>query len=558
MFNWLTEEGKSTLSKGYLLENEDLSDAFKRVANASAKRISKPELAKYYYEAMANNWLCLASPVLSNMGTERGLPISCFGIDTPDSILGIGLTNAELMRLTSYGGGVGISLSRVRPTGDTIKAKGSSHGVIPWAKIYDSTIVATNQGSVRRGAASVNLDINHGDIKDFIKIRYPKGEVNRQCLNLHNCVVIDDDFMKRNEEGDPEAKQLWGEILKARFETGEPYIMYKDNVNKANPKAYVNNNLDVTMTNICSEISLFTDEDHSFICCLSSLNLARYDEWADFTFDNGMTLPELAIWFLDGVMQEFIDRSEGKKMMERTWRHATKGRALGLGVLGWHSFLQEKGLPFVSIASLGYTHKIFGFIKSEAEKASRNLASEYGEPEWCKGTGKRNTHVIAIAPTVSNSIISGGYSASIEPWPSNAYNLRSAKGVFLRKNPTLVKLLEKKGYNDDQTWDMILQESGSVMKLPNTILSPDEKEVFRTFGEINQLGLVEQAGVRQAYVDQAQSLNLSFTKDAPVSWISKVHKFAHEVGLKTLYYMRTESVLRGDVSITSDCIHCEG
>ena len=278
---WMDEISLATISKGYLLPGETVRTAYKRVSNAAATRLKKPELSNKFFKIMWNGWLGLASPVLSNMGTDRGLPISCFGVDTPDSIRGIGLTNAELMKLTASGGGVGISLNRIRQRGTEIAGNGKSEGVVPWAKIYDSSIIATNQGNVRRGAASVNLDIEHGDIDEFLQIRRPKGDPNRQCLNLHQCVVVGDSFMRKLEARDPESMQRWATVLKSRMETGEPYIMYKDNVNKDNPIAYRLNNLEVSMTNICSEITLFTDEEHSFICCLSSMNLAKYDEWKD-------------------------------------------------------------------------------------------------------------------------------------------------------------------------------------------------------------------------------------------------------------------------------------
>jgi ribonucleoside-diphosphate reductase alpha chain len=387
---WLDEVGLATISKGYLLPDETPKKAYRRVAKAVADRIHRPELENKFFKYIWNGWIGLASPVLSNTGTDRGLPISCFGIDTPDSVRGIGLTNAELMKLTALGGGVGISVSRIRPRGTIITGNGKSEGVVPWCKIYDSAIIATNQGSVRRGAASVNLDINHLDIKEFMQIRRPKGDPNRQCLNLHQCVVVDDTFMKRLYDRDSEAMTLWLEILKTRVETGEPYIMFKDNVNRDNPLAYRMNNLNVSMTNICTEITLHTDEEHSFICCLSSLNLAKYDEWKD------TDVVETSIRFLDGVMQEFIDKSNGKDSMIRTHRHALKGRALGLGVMGWHTFLQKKGLPFNSIASTAWTHTLFSDIRQKAEATSRELAQEYGEPIWCKGTGMRNTHLLAI------------------------------------------------------------------------------------------------------------------------------------------------------------------
>jgi ribonucleoside-diphosphate reductase alpha chain len=557
--DFMNEISLSMISKGYLLPDEDVFRAFTRVSKAAARRLKRKDLQPLFYEAMVKNWLCLASPVLSNLGTERGMPISCFGIDTDDSIEGIALANSELMRLSSQGGGVGIGVSRIRGRGKPIQGNGVSEGVVPWVKIYDSTILATNQGSVRRGAASVNLSINHPDIEEFLMIRRPKGDVNRQCLNMHQCVVIDDEFMNRVEERDPKALKLWGEILKTRLETGEPYIMFEDNINNANPEAYKKNNLHVSMTNICSEIALYTDPLHSFICCLSSLNLARWDEWKDYKFENGMTLPELACWFLEGVLQEFIDRSKHIKFMENTYRSAVKGRAIGIGVLGWHTFLQEKGIPFAGLQANSYTRLMFDFIEKEALKASRDQAKEYGEPEWCKGTGLRHTHHLAIAPTVSNAHISGGVSPSIEPIPANVYNLKTAKGTFIKKNPTLEKLLESKGYNIDSVWDQIAKDKGSVMGLPDYILTDEEKEIFLTFKEINPYEIVRQNAIRQKYVDQAISLNLTFDPSDSPKYISDVHKLAWKEGIKTLYYMRSESVLRGDtISRDDNCVACEG
>jgi ribonucleoside-diphosphate reductase alpha chain len=555
---WMDDIALSMISKGYLLPDEDVFDGFKRVSKAAARRLRRKDLQPFFYEAITKNWLCLASPVLSNMGTERGLPISCYGIDVDDSVEGIASANSELMRLSSQGGGVGMSLSRIRGRGARIKDNGTSEGVIPWAKIYDSTILATNQGSVRRGAASFNLDINHPDIEEFLMMRRPKGDVNRQCLNTHHCVVVDDKFMNKVEERDPNSLKVWSEILRTRLETGEPYIMFKDNVNKTNPEGYKKLNLEVTMTNICSEIVLYTDPLHSFICCLSSLNLARFDEWKDYRFDNGMSVPELTTWFLEGVLQEFIDRAKNLRFMENTVRSAQKGRAIGIGALGWHTFLQSKGIPFVGIQANAYTREIFGFINSESLKASQNMAIEYGEPEWCKGTGVRHSHRIAIAPTVSNAHISGGVSPSIEPLPANIYNLKTAKGVFIKKNPVLEALLESKGFNISSVWDRIAKDQGSVAGVEEHILSNDEKEVFRTFKEINQLEIVRQAGVRQQFVDQTVSLNLCFSPDDTPRWVSEVHKEAHKVGIKTLYYLRTESVLRGDnLDRTASCISCE-
>jgi len=549
---WMNEVALSTISKGYLIPGETPKKAYRRVANAVADRLKRPDLSAKFFKYIWNGWIGLASPVISNTGTDRGLPISCFGVDTPDSIRGIGLTNAELMKLTSSGGGVGISVNRIRARGTEIRGNGKSEGVVPWCKIYDSTIIATNQGNVRRGAASVNCNINHPDIEEFLQIRRPKGDPNRQCLNLHQCVVVDDAFMRKLNDRDAESMSLWLEILKSRVETGEPYIMFEDNVNKNNPLAYMMNNLHVSMTNICSEITLHTDEEHSFICCLSSLNLAKYDEWKD------TDVVETATYFLDGIMEEFVEKTNGKEAMKRTHKHAKKGRALGLGIMGWHTFLQKKNLPFNSIASTAWTHTIMSKIRNEAEAASRQLAVEYGEPLWCKGTGMRNTHVLAIAPTVSNSRIAG-CSAGIEPQPANVYTFNGAKGTFIVKNPELEKLLIEKGKNTNKVWDQILSDDGSVINIPSDILSEEDKDVFLTFAEINQLELVRQAAIRQKYIDQTQSLNLCFPPTDSPKWINQVHMEAWKLGIKTLYYLRTDSVIKGDLgSRTAECVSCDG
>ena len=559
-YDWNDDISLSILSNGYLLPHEDIKIAFKRVSKAASRRLRKRELQPYFLEAMEKNWLCLASPVLSNMGTERGLPISCFTIHVDDSIEGIADANSELMRLASQGGGVGMYIGEIRGRGELIKDNGVSEGVVPWLKIYDSTTLATNQGSVRRGATAFYLDINHRDIEEFLMIRRPKGDINRQCLNSHHAVVITDEFMEAVENKNPEAQKLWAEILKTRLETGEPYMMFKDNVNKANPEGYKRLGLEVASSNICTEILLYTDPLHSFVCCLSSLNLARWDEWKDYKFENGMILPELSCWFLEGVLQEFIDRAKNMKFMDNTVRSAKKGRAIGIGALGWHTFLQQKNLPFLSIASTAYRKQISEFIYEGALKASRDQAKEYGEPEWCKGTGLRHTHHIAIAPTVSNAHISGGVSPSVEPIPANVYNLKTAKGTFIKKNKQLEELLEKKGYNTPLVWEQILKDKGSVLGLPDYILNEEEKNIFLTFKEINQLGIVQQTAACNQWIDQGISLNLNFDPNDSPKWISQVHKEAWKLGIKTLYYMRTESVLRGDnlQRISDTCSSCEG
>jgi ribonucleoside-diphosphate reductase alpha chain len=556
-----TEVYKKTISGGYLLDGETPRDAYNRVCTTVARRLDRPELAETFFKYIWKGWLCLASPVLSNTGTDRGLPISCFGIDVADSINDIGKKNLEMMLLAKHGGGVGIGINQIRPAGAKIKGNGTSDGVVPFCKIYDSTILATNQGSVRRGAASVNINIDHDDFGDWLEIREPKGDINRQSLNLHQCVVVGDKFMRKLETGDAEARGKWSKLLQKRKATGEPYILFKGNTNKTNPAAYKNNGLKVHMTNICSEITLHTDESHSFVCCLSSLNLAKYEEWknTNLIYD--------ATFFLDGVMEEFIQRAKGLAGFENAVRSAQKGRALGLGVLGWHTYLQEKGIPFEGLLSQFETRKIFSQIKIESERASMDLAEAYGEPLWCVGTGMRNTHLRAVAPTVSNSKLSGNVSPGIEPWAANVFTEQSAKGTFIRKNPTLESVLEDVGLNNEEIWDKILEDGGSVQGIErlDDILMGDHdipaKEVFRTFKEINQLELVNQAGIRQQYVDQSVSLNLAFPSEATPRWLNQVHMDAWKKGVKTLYYVRTESVLRGDIAANAmdpSCLSCDG
>jgi ribonucleoside-diphosphate reductase alpha chain len=565
-----TEVYKKTITGGYLLQGESPKDAYWRVANTVARRLYKPEMAYKFFDYIWEGWLCLASPVLSNTGTDRGLPISCFGIDVADSIQDIGQKNLEMMLLAKHGGGVGIGVNMIRPAGARITGNGTSDGVVPFCKIYDSTILATNQGSVRRGAASVNINIEHDDFLDWLEIREPKGDVNRQSLNLHQCAVVGDKFMRKLESGDQEARKRWSKLLQKRKATGEPYILFKGNTNKVNPEAYKTNGLKVHMTNICSEITLHTDESHSFVCCLSSLNLEKYDEWKD------TNLVYDAIWFLDGVLEEFIQRAKGLRGFENSVRSAVKGRALGLGVLGWHSLLQKNGIAFEGLLAQFKTREIFSKIKIETERASRALAEVYGEPLWCAGTGMRNTHLRAVAPTVSNSKLSGNVSPGIEPWAANVFTEQSAKGTFIRKNNELKKVFRKIGIDTKETWDKVLADGGSVQDIKELdgwyydhrgrLTQEDEngeavKNVFKTFKEINQLELVNQAGIRQDYIDQSVSLNLAFPSEASPKWLNQVHFDAWKKGIKTLYYMRTESVLRGDIAAQAmdpDCLSCDG
>ena len=551
---------KKTISGGYLYHGETPKEAYQRVAKTVARRLYKPEMAETFFEYIWNGWLCLASPVLSNTGTDRGLPISCFGIDVADSIQDIGQKNLEMMLLAKHGGGVGIGINQIRPAGAKITGNGTSDGVVPFCKIYDSTILATNQGSVRRGAASVNINIEHADFEDWIEIREPKGDVNRQSLNLHQCAVVGDKFMRRVEAGDKDARKRWSKLLQKRKATGEPYILFKGNTNKNNPAAYKENGLKVHMTNICSEITLHTDENHSFVCCLSSLNLAKYEEW------KGTNLIYDSIWFLDGVMEEFIQRAKGLRGFENASAQLPKAERWALEYwAGIRTYKRKGSVSKVYLLSLKlgkYLVRLKLKVKELQWRWLKLMENLYGVLEL--------VCVILIyallLPLFANSKLSGNVSPGIEPWAANVFTEQTAKGTFIRKNPSLVKLLRKLKINNNETWDKILADGGSVQNITelNDVVMAHEtpaKEVFKTFKEINQLELVNQAGLRQQYVDQSVSLNLAFPSVATPKWINKVHYEAWKKGVKTLYYTRTESVLRGDIAqqaMNEDCLACDG
>lgn len=551
--SWMDLEGYLTLTRGYLLPTESPKQMYLRVAKAAASYYEeRGKWEKKFFDAMWNNWLCPASPILSNMGTNRALPISCNTIHLADSIDSIFQKNHELAMLSKNGAGVGCYVGDIRARGTEINGNGKSEGTIPWCKILDTTIVSVSQGSTRRGAAAVYLPIEHGDIDEFINIRKPTGDVNRRCLNLNHGVCITDSWMTEMLNGDQQKRTLWQEILTVRVATGEPYLFFTDNVNRQNPDCYKANNLTVKTSNICTEICLATDAEHSFVCCLSSLNLMRYDEW------KSTDLVRIAVRFLDAVLQEYIEKSAYVPGLECSRRSAIKGRAIGIGVLGWHSLLQSKMLSFDSFESMQLNAEIFRSIRTESDIETKLMADELGEPEWCKGFNRRHTHCLAVAPTVSNSTISGGYSAGIEPIAANIYSQKSAKGTFIRKNTALQVLLESRGKNTLEIWKSINEKSGSVQHI--SALSEQEKTVFLTAREINQHAIIKQAAQRQRWIDQGQSVNLFFASNSNPKYIHDVHIAAWESGLKSLYYLRAEGVIRGDLASRSkeECVACEG
>lgn len=549
---WMGEEGFLTLSRGYLQEDETPRDMYLRVACAAGSYFPGEHWEDAFFAAMWKNWLCPASPILANMGTDRGLPVSCNTIHVDDSVHSIFNKNYELAVLSKHGAGVGIYLGDVRGRGSVIKGNGKSEGIIPWAKVYDTTISSVSQGATRRGAAAVYLPIDHVDIEEFINLRRPTGDANRRCLNLNHGVCISDAWMESMLAGDAHKRKLWEELLYARATTGEPYILFIDNVNKQNPACYVKHGLQVKSSNICTEIMLHTDPKHSFVCDLSSLNLTTYEEWKD------TSLVETTVYFLDAVMSEYLKKTKDLAGFEAAYNHASKGRAIGIGVLGWHTLLQQKNVAFDSFDAMRLNAEIFKGIRDKSEAATSQMAKEWGEPAWCRGFNRRHTHLMAVAPTVSNSAISGGYSAGIEPIAGNVQVVKSAKGTFIRQNKVLASVLKTLGKDTPETWKAVVEAEGSVQQFD--WLSDHLKEVFLTARELNQHAIIRQAAQRQRFIDQGQSINLFFAGNSSPKYIHEVHIEAWKQGVKSLYYLRTDGVLRGDLASRSatECSACEG
>ena len=542
---WLNDESQQILNRGYLLKGETVKSAIERIANASAKRLYKPELAEAFIEMIERGWMSLSSPIWANMGTERGLPISCFNVYVPDNIEGITHKLGEVIMQTKIGGGTSGYFGELRGRGSAVTDNGKSSGATSFMKLFDTAMDTISQGGVRRGAFAAYLDIDHPDIKEFLEIK----NIGNPIQNLFNGVCVPDYWMQEMIEGDMDKREIWAKVLESRQQKGLPYILFKDNVNRFKPQVYKDKNRTIHSSNLCSEIALPSTEDESFICCLSSMNLELYDEWKD------TEAVKLAVYFLDGVLQEFIAKTEGNHYLASANRFAKNHRALGLGAMGWHSYLQKKRIPFEGMQAKGITHNIFEDISVKATKASKELAVIYGEPEILKGYGLRNTTLMAIAPTTSSSAILGQTSPGIEPFSSNYYKAGLAKGNFMRKNKYLKELLAEKGLDNEDTWRSIMLNHGSIQHLDT--LTQEEKNVFKTFKEISQLEIIQQASIRQKFIDQAQSLNLNIPSGLPVREVNKLLIEAWKLGVKTLYYQRSQSVSKEFVSDIVSCSSCE-
>jgi len=544
---WLNDESEQILNRGYLLKGETVKGAIERVATAASKRLYKPELKESFIELIENGWMSLSSPIWANMGTERGLPISCFNVHVPDYIEGITHKLGEVIMQTKIGGGTSGYFGELRGRGRAVTDNGQSSGAVSFMKLFDTAMDTISQGGVRRGAFAAYLDIDHPDIKEFLQIK----DIGSPLQNLFYGVCVSDYWMHEMIEGDMEKREVWAKVLESRQQKGLPYIFFTDNVNKNKPQVYKDKNMSINASNLCSEIMLPSNFDESFICCLSSMNLELYDEWKD------TNAVQLAIYFLDAVLQEFIAKTEDNYYLKSANRFAKRHRALGLGVMGWHSYLQKNRVPFEGFEAKQLTSSIFSNIKSKAEIASKELAEIYGEPELLKEYGMRNTTLLAIAPTTSSSAILGQTSPGIEPFSSNYYKAGLAKGNFVRKNKYLKQLLEEKEIDNEETWRSIMLNQGSVQHLKK--LTEEEKAIFKTFKEISQLEIVQQASIRQKYIDQAQSLNLNIPSNLPVKDINKLIIEAWKLGVKTLYYQRSQSVGKEFVvQNLVECVSCEG
>ncbi|HEX8570158.1 MAG TPA: ribonucleoside-diphosphate reductase subunit alpha [Caulobacteraceae bacterium] len=550
----LTDFGKKTLEDRYLLAGESYQDMFARVATAYA---DDAEHAQRVYDYISQLWFMPATPVLSNGGADRGLPISCFLNAVPDSLDGIVNVWNENVALASNGGGIGTYWGGVRSIGEKVKGAGQTSGIIPFIRVMDSLTLAISQGSLRRGSAAVYLDVHHPEIEEFLEIRKPSGDFNRKSLNLHHGISITDEFMEAVRDGalfalrspkddsvvrEVDARSLWQKILEIRLQTGEPYLIFSDTVNRAMPAHQRELGLKVKQSNLCSEIMLHTGKDHlgkerTAVCCLSSVNAEKFLEWRDHP-----TFVEDVLRFLDNVLQDFIDRAPNT--MEPAVYAAMRERSVGLGLMGFHSFLQSQNVAFESALAKSWNMRMFKHLRRKADEASRTLAAERGPcPDAAeKGVMERFSHKLAIAPTASISIICGGTSAGVEPIPANIYSHKTLSGTFAVKNPYLERLLAEKGKDTPEVWSSILENEGSVMHLD--FLTQDEKDTFKTAFELDQRWIVELAADRTPEICQAQSLNVFLPGDVDKWDLHMLHWSAWERGCKSLYYLRSKSVQR--------------
>ena len=542
---WINTDTRKFLADGYLLPNVTVEERIKEMCNYSEKILNIKGFSDRFYDYCVKGWVSFSSPIWSNFGLSRGLPISCFSSTTSDETSDILWGMGETGMLTKMGGGTGRDFRNLRHRGAEISSGGHSNGSVSFMEMYDTMMSIISQGNVRRGSLAVFLPIDHGDIKDFLNIKSTGSSIQ----NLSFGVSIPKDWMKSMIDGDSDKRKIWAKVLESRSEKGYPYIFFEDNVDKGKPQVYKDKDMHILHSNLCQEVLEYTDKDKTFTCCLSSVNLLHYEEWKDTDFVKDM------MYFLDSVLEDFIIRAEGKPFMEKVLKFAKEHRSVGLGVLGWHSLLQSKMIPFESLESQLLNIEIFKHINKQSLEASKELAKLKGEPEILKGYGERFSTRCAIAPTTSSSFILGAVSPSIEPLVSNYYIKGLAKGKFTYKNPFLKDLLKTKDKDLPEVWDSILMKGGSVQHLG--FLTEEEKNVFKTFSEISQLEVIQQAAARQPYIDQGQSLNLMIGSNVPVKEINALIIRAWELGIKTLYYQRSTNAAQEVARSLMECKSCE-
>ena len=556
-FEWLNENSRKFLAAGYLGETISAEERIAAIAQRAEQILEMPGFADKFYHYMSEGFYSLASPVWSNFGKERGLPISCFGSHIDDDIGNILYSQSEVGMMSKLGGGTSGYFGKIRHRGAAIKNNGEASGAVHIMRLFESMVDVVSQGSVRRGRFSPYLPIDHPDIMEFLEI----GTEGNPIQELTHGVTVTNDWMQEMIDGDDKKRTVWAKVLQSRGEMGYPYIFFTDNANNGAPDVYKDKNLPIYASNLCTEIMLPSNHDWSFVCVLSSINVLHYDKWKD------TDAVETMIYFLDAVITEFLEKLETYKnsddrddqqtflFMERAYNFSKENRALGMGVLGWHSLLQSKMLPFDSQSAYDLNSEVFKNIKEHSNKASKDLAEKFGEPELLKGYGRRNTTLNAVAPTTSSAFILGQVSQGIEPIWSNIYVKDIAKIKTTIKNPFLVKLLEEKGMDTPDVWRQIRDRDGSVQDLD--FLSENEKEVFKTYSEIDQLAIIYQAANRQNHIDQGQSLNIIIHPDTSTKEINKIHVTAWKLGLKSLYYQHSMNAAQ-KFKQKKECESCEG
>jgi ribonucleoside-diphosphate reductase alpha chain len=562
-FDWINEESITFLRRGYLSEGEEPLERIKTITDNAEKILGIKGFSDKFYDYMSRGWYSLSSPVWANFGKKRGLPVSCFGSNISDNIESILHTTSEVGEMSKMGGGTSGYFGNIRGRGEPITDNGNAPGAVHFMNLFQAVVDNISQGSTRRGRFSPYLPIEHPDIEEFLEI----GTEGFPIQDLTHAVTVTDKFMEEMIAGDKQKRKIWAKVIQRRGEIGYPYIMFHDTMNKNTVDVYKDKGATIYNSNLCSEIALHNSEEESFVCVLSSMNLLHYDEWKD------TDAVETMIYFLDAVNEEFVTKleqirdsgnTEGRRAftyMEKAYNFAKRQRALGLGVLGWHSLLQSKGFPFDSRESARLNIEVFKLIKDKSYQASKELADLFGEPEYLKGYGRRNVTVNAIAPTTSSAFILGQVSQSIEPIWSNCYVKDVAKLKVTIKNPILKKLLQSLGKDTKSTWDSIKKHDGSVQHLD--FLTDEQKDIFRTFAEISQSAIINQAAVRQDYIDQSQSLNIMVPPDIPTKEVNKLLVEAWQLGVKTLYYQHSmnsaQAFARKKLQVNdSSCVSCEG